>query len=158
MTWVARALEREETAGLMKIVVDAETDRILGANPHVQILAQPYEDEWGMPSRLITDYETLTTELCAKLTPANHHLAVGLANIPQKIRGFGHVKARNLERTRSVEEIRENGYDLSINRYKEVAYEEAEYEKPEVIIGRLRALEQEIISDLDELEALLRTE
>src|SRR5205085_12323725 len=31
MSWVARALERNETAGLMKIIVDAETDRILGA-------------------------------------------------------------------------------------------------------------------------------
>jgi pyruvate/2-oxoglutarate dehydrogenase complex dihydrolipoamide dehydrogenase (E3) component len=31
MTWVARAIERDETAGLMKIVVDAENDRILGA-------------------------------------------------------------------------------------------------------------------------------
>jgi len=31
MTWVARAIERDETAGLMKVVVDAETDRILGA-------------------------------------------------------------------------------------------------------------------------------
>src|SRR5262249_43256193 len=30
MAWVARALERDETAGLMKLVVDAETDRILG--------------------------------------------------------------------------------------------------------------------------------
>jgi pyruvate/2-oxoglutarate dehydrogenase complex dihydrolipoamide dehydrogenase (E3) component len=29
--WVARAIERDETAGLMKLVVDAETDRILGA-------------------------------------------------------------------------------------------------------------------------------
>jgi pyruvate/2-oxoglutarate dehydrogenase complex dihydrolipoamide dehydrogenase (E3) component len=29
--WVARAIERSETAGLMKIVIDAETDRILGA-------------------------------------------------------------------------------------------------------------------------------
>ena len=29
--WVARAIERNETAGLMKLVVDAETDRILGA-------------------------------------------------------------------------------------------------------------------------------
>jgi indolepyruvate ferredoxin oxidoreductase len=29
------------------------------------------------------------------LTP-HHHLAVGLANIPEKIRGFGHVKARHL--------------------------------------------------------------
>ena len=31
MTWVARAIERDETAGLMKVVVDADTDRILGA-------------------------------------------------------------------------------------------------------------------------------
>jgi pyruvate/2-oxoglutarate dehydrogenase complex dihydrolipoamide dehydrogenase (E3) component len=31
MAWVARAIERDETAGLMKIVVDAATDRILGA-------------------------------------------------------------------------------------------------------------------------------
>jgi pyruvate/2-oxoglutarate dehydrogenase complex dihydrolipoamide dehydrogenase (E3) component len=31
MTWVARAIERDETAGLMKLVVDAATDRIVGA-------------------------------------------------------------------------------------------------------------------------------
>jgi pyruvate/2-oxoglutarate dehydrogenase complex dihydrolipoamide dehydrogenase (E3) component len=31
MSWVARAIERDETAGLMKLVVDAGTDRILGA-------------------------------------------------------------------------------------------------------------------------------
>jgi pyruvate/2-oxoglutarate dehydrogenase complex dihydrolipoamide dehydrogenase (E3) component len=31
MSWVARAIERDETAGLMKVVVDADTDRILGA-------------------------------------------------------------------------------------------------------------------------------
>lgn len=31
MTYVARALERDETAGMMKLVVDGETDRMLGA-------------------------------------------------------------------------------------------------------------------------------
>jgi pyruvate/2-oxoglutarate dehydrogenase complex dihydrolipoamide dehydrogenase (E3) component len=31
MSWVARAVERDETAGMMKLVVDADTDRILGA-------------------------------------------------------------------------------------------------------------------------------
>jgi pyruvate/2-oxoglutarate dehydrogenase complex dihydrolipoamide dehydrogenase (E3) component len=31
LAWVARAIERDETAGLMKLIVDAETDRILGA-------------------------------------------------------------------------------------------------------------------------------
>src|SRR5260221_13149267 len=32
MTYVARAIERGETAGLMKIVVDASNDRVLGAS------------------------------------------------------------------------------------------------------------------------------
>ena len=31
MTWVARAIERDETGGLMKLVVEAESDRVLGA-------------------------------------------------------------------------------------------------------------------------------
>jgi pyruvate/2-oxoglutarate dehydrogenase complex dihydrolipoamide dehydrogenase (E3) component len=31
MSKIARAIERDETAGLMKIIVDAETDLILGA-------------------------------------------------------------------------------------------------------------------------------
>jgi pyruvate/2-oxoglutarate dehydrogenase complex dihydrolipoamide dehydrogenase (E3) component len=31
MDWVARAIERDETAGMMKIIVDAEDDKILGA-------------------------------------------------------------------------------------------------------------------------------
>jgi len=31
MTYVARAIERDETAGLMKVIVNAENDRILGA-------------------------------------------------------------------------------------------------------------------------------
>jgi pyruvate/2-oxoglutarate dehydrogenase complex dihydrolipoamide dehydrogenase (E3) component len=31
MSWVARAIERDETAGLMKIVIDADKDRVLGA-------------------------------------------------------------------------------------------------------------------------------
>jgi pyruvate/2-oxoglutarate dehydrogenase complex dihydrolipoamide dehydrogenase (E3) component len=31
MNWVARAIERDETAGLMKLVVDADNDRIIGA-------------------------------------------------------------------------------------------------------------------------------
>jgi type I restriction enzyme M protein len=55
-----------------------------------------------------------------------------------------------------VEEIRENGYDLSINRYKEVAYEEEAHEPPEVVLVKLRAVEKEIAADLDELESLLK--
>jgi pyruvate/2-oxoglutarate dehydrogenase complex dihydrolipoamide dehydrogenase (E3) component len=32
MSYVARAIERDETAGLMKLIVDASTDRVLGAS------------------------------------------------------------------------------------------------------------------------------
>ncbi|MBD2070290.1 SAM-dependent DNA methyltransferase [Leptolyngbya sp. FACHB-671] len=54
------------------------------------------------------------------------------------------------------DEIAANSYDLSINRYKEVAYEEVQYEPPKVILQKLRSLEDEIRADLDALEELLK--
>jgi len=53
------------------------------------------------------------------------------------------------------EAIEANGYDLSINRYKEIEYEEVTYEKPMVILQKLRELEDEIRVDLDALEGML---
>ena len=55
-----------------------------------------------------------------------------------------------------AEDIRKNGYDLAINRYKEFVYEKIEYDPPEVILKRLRELEAEISKGLDELEGMLR--
>jgi type I restriction enzyme M protein len=54
------------------------------------------------------------------------------------------------------DEIQANGYDLSINRYKETEYEEVKYESPKVILQKLRTLEDEIQKDLDALEGLLK--
>ena len=54
------------------------------------------------------------------------------------------------------EEIIENDYDLSINKYKEIEYEEIVYEKPEVIIGKIKELEKEITLGLEELEKLVK--
>ena len=54
-----------------------------------------------------------------------------------------------------AQEIRDNKYDLSINRYKEIEYEEVEYEPPKVILQKLRVLEDEIRADLDVLEEML---
>lgn len=54
-----------------------------------------------------------------------------------------------------VQEIIDNGYDLSINKYKEVVYEKVEYEPTEVILGKIEALEAEIQSELGELKKLL---
>jgi indolepyruvate ferredoxin oxidoreductase len=46
--------------------------------------------------KLIADYEALLGEIFKNLKPDNHHLAVALASLPEKIRGYGHVKARHL--------------------------------------------------------------
>ena len=54
------------------------------------------------------------------------------------------------------EEIAENNYDLSINRYKEIVYEEVEYEAPEKIVGYVRELEEEIYAGLDKIEKLVK--
>ena len=56
-----------------------------------------YTHERRTERQLIRDFEALIEEIVAKLDAGNHAMAVGLANIPQKIRGFGHVKERNLE-------------------------------------------------------------
>ena len=46
--------------------------------------------------KLIGDYEAMLDEVLAGLTPDNHHVAVALAAIPEKVRGFGHVKQQHL--------------------------------------------------------------
>ncbi len=48
--------------------------------------------------QLIADYEMLVAELLAGLSHANHAVAVELAALPDRIRGFGHVKAASIER------------------------------------------------------------
>lgn len=53
------------------------------------------------------------------------------------------------------EEIAENDYDLSINKYKEIEYEEVEYDPPQVIIWRIESMEREIQDGLEDLKKIL---
>jgi len=62
-----------------------------------------YTAERRMERRLIADYEALLRELSASLNPGNHALAVEIAALPAKIRGFGHVKAKNVEAAKACE-------------------------------------------------------
>jgi type I restriction enzyme M protein len=54
-----------------------------------------------------------------------------------------------------VEEIREKGYDLSINKYKEIEREKVVYEASDVIFGRISSLEEEILSAMEEFKSLM---
>ena len=62
-----------------------------------------YSAERRTERKLIADYEAMLDDLLASLTPDNHAIAVALASIPEKIRGFGHVKARHLKAAKADE-------------------------------------------------------
>lgn len=55
----------------------------------------------------------------------------------------------------SKADIAANKYDLSINRYREIEYEQVEYESPLMILDQLEALEAEIQEDLKVLREML---
>ena len=80
-------------------------------------------------------------------------------DIPDIVARFQNL-AGEAERTRKeqsflvpVEEIREKGYDLSMNKYKEVEREVVTYDAPEVIMERIVNLETQINDALNEFRA-----
>jgi indolepyruvate ferredoxin oxidoreductase len=62
-----------------------------------------YSHERKTERQLIVDYVVLVDELIGKLNAGNLAMAVALASIPEKIRGFGHVKARHLTQAKAEE-------------------------------------------------------
>lgn len=56
----------------------------------------------------------------------------------------------------SFQEIKDNDWDLSINKYKEVEYEAKEYRKPTEIIEHIKEIESKINRDLDDLNNMLK--
>ncbi len=55
-----------------------------------------HTEERKTERRLIREYEATLKEIAAALTPDNHPFAIELARVPEQIRGFGHIKQRNL--------------------------------------------------------------
>lgn len=82
-------------------------------------------------------------------------------NIPDIVSRFHHLsdEASRSRKDQSflvpVSEIRDNDYDLSINRYKEMEYEEVIYDAPEKIIEDLEKLESEIQDGLKQLKKII---
>lgn len=83
-------------------------------------------------------------------------------NLPDVLSRWGKRESSEKERTRTAQsfcvpkaDIASNGYDLSINRYKEVVHETVEHLPPKEILAKLNKLEVEIQEGLKELEGLL---
>lgn len=94
----------------------------------------------------------------AKLAAAEHQNN----NLPDIVARWKDRRGSELERPRAAQsfcvpraEIAAAGYDLSINRYKEIVHEVAEHRPPTEIVAELKALETEIAEGLAELEAML---
>ena len=102
-----------------------------------------------------------------KLGPApNVALAEGdhdKNNLPDCLARWKHRKDAERERERTAQsfcvpkaEIAEQGYDLSLNRYKELIHEEVEHRPSLEILAELQAIEQEILQGIEELEGMRR--
>jgi len=82
-------------------------------------------------------------------------------DIPDIIERFKNLnKEADRERTDKSfmvpkQDIADNGYDLSINKYKEVVYEKVEYPPTSEIMANIREIGMEIGKEMDELEKLL---
>ncbi len=82
-------------------------------------------------------------------------------DIPDLIARWDEIgKEKNRKRTDKSfmvpkDEIKENGYDLSINRYKEIVYEEVEYDPPAVILDRVAGLELKIMKGVEDLRGMV---
>ena len=79
-------------------------------------------------------------------------------DIPDVIARFKNLEAEESRSRKDqsflvpVDEIKKNDYDLSINKYKEVEKVKVEYEKPEVVLERIEALQTEITAAIKEFK------
>lgn len=118
-------------------------------------------DGWSLDDKRqpLLDDSKLGPSPAAPLTDAEHEKN----NLPDALSRWSQRAGSELERPRTAQsfcvpkaDIEAEGYDLSINRYKEVVHEAVDYEAPLVILGRLKALEEEIQVGMAELEGMLK--
>ena len=79
---------------------------VLGSLASMRILRGSWLDVFGYSGErrnehtFVLEFEGIVDEIVGRLTPENHTQAIELARLPEKIRGFGHVKAASAERVR----------------------------------------------------------
>jgi len=86
----------------------------------------------------------------------------GKNNLPDVLARWAERNGAERERPRTAQsfcvpkaDIAAQGYDLSLNRYKEVVHEAVEHRPPKEILADLAKLEEEIQRGMKELEGML---
>ena len=62
-----------------------------------------YSEERRMERRLIGEYQATVDAVLASLNQDNHALAVQIASVPETMRGFGHIKEKNVKAAKERE-------------------------------------------------------
>lgn len=88
--------------------------------------------------------------------------AIEANDLPDVLARWQHRTTTERDRARTEQsfcvpkdDIAAQGYDLSINRYKEIVHDDVEYRPPLEIIADIEKLEQEIVQGLADLKAML---
>jgi len=116
-------------------------------------------DGWSMDDKRQPLLSDVKLGVNAKLTAAEHEKN----NLPDVLARWQQRDKDELQRPRTAQsfcvpkaEIAANGYDLSLNRYKEVVHQVVAHQPPKEIMARLAALEDEIRAGMKELEGMLK--
>lgn len=110
---------------------------------------------------LLVDDETFNSFLFADdLTQLETEKIHAVFNLPDIIKRYPNRHNDHRPRTEQsflvpFSEIKANDWDLSINKYKEIVYEEVKYDKPQVILNRIENLDKDRMIAFNELRKLV---
>jgi type I restriction enzyme M protein len=117
-------------------------------------------DGWSLDDKrtpLLTE-DKLGVVPHSELTEQDH----GKNNLPDVLKRWNERNTNERERPPTAQSfcvpkaaIKEQGYDLSLNRYKEVVHEEVRHDAPKDILAKLEVLEEEIQQGMKELAGML---
>jgi type I restriction enzyme M protein len=117
-------------------------------------------DGWSLDDKRqpLLDAELLGVNPARGLSEAEH----AQNSLPDVLARWGGRAGSELQRPRTAQsfcvpkaEIAGQGYDLSINRYKEVVQDDVEHLSPQEILAKLKILEAEIQKGMKDLEGML---
>ncbi len=118
-------------------------------------------DGWSLDDKRqpLLDESKLGPTPASALTETEH----AKNNLPDALARWAQRDGTEKSRPRTAQsfcvpkaDISAQGYDLSLNRYKEVVHEAVEHESPLAILAKLKALEVEIQAGMTELEGMLK--
>jgi type I restriction enzyme M protein len=119
------------------------------------------QDGWSLDDKRqpLLDEDKLGVNPAQPLSEAEH----AKNNLPDALARWAQRDGSEHDRSRTAQsfcvpkaDIAAQGYDLSINRYKEVVHEAVEHDHPLDILAKLKQLEAEIQTGMAELEGMLK--